>query len=76
MNAVDVDKEPLPRHNEPGVETCYIHMCTACLRGKRGLTPTLIKTSTPNPDYTDVIKNDDLLPGDTVIISQYEYRFR
>ena len=34
------------------------------------------QTSTPNPDHADVIKDDDLLPGDTVSTDQYECRIR
>ena len=34
MNAVGVNKEPLLMPKEPGVVTCSIPMCTACLRGK------------------------------------------
>ena len=60
MSAVGVDKEPLLSPKEPGAETCSIPLCTACLRGKGGLTPTYSKISSPDPDHADVIKEDDL----------------
>ena len=49
MSTVGVDREPLLISKEPGAGTCYIPLCTACLRGKCGLTPTYSKISTPDP---------------------------
>ena len=76
MSTVGVDKEPLISPKEPGAETCTIPLCTACLRGKWGLTPTYSKISSPDPDHADVIKENDLFPGDSVSTDQYECRIR
>ena len=66
MTAVGVDKEPLLPFTEPGSSTCSLPLCTACLRGKGGITSIRSKASVPNPKHSDVIKEGDLMPGDTV----------
>ena len=76
MSTVGVDNEPLLRPKDPGAETCSIHLCTACLREKGGTTPTYSKISTPDPDHADVIKENDLFPGDAVSTDQYECKIR
>ena len=40
------------------------------------MTPTYSKMSIPNPDHADVIKENDLFPGDAVSTDQYECRIR
>ena len=76
MTAVRVDKEPSLPFKEPGASTCSLPLCTACLRGKGGITPIGSKTSVPNPKHSDVIKEGDLMPGDTVSMNQYECRVK
>ena len=60
--AVDVKSICLPK--ETGSMTQDIVF--SFLRGKGDLTSVKSKLSTPNPDTYDVIKDGDLLPGDTV----------
>ena len=62
MTAVGVDKEHLLPFKEPGASTCSLPLCTACLRGKGGITPIGSKTSVPNPKHSDVIKEGDSMP--------------
>ena len=47
-----------------------------CIAGKaiyRGLKST---TKLPNPEHYDVMKKDDLTPGDTVSTDQYKYTIK
>ena len=40
------------------------------------INPVQSNHSTPNEEYSDVIKNGDLIPGEMVGSDQYEYRVR
>ena len=61
---------------EPGASTCTIPFCTSYLRGKGGIILIDSKSFILNPDHSDVIKEGDLMPGDTVSTDQYEYRVK
>jgi len=63
MTASGVDTEPVLRRKEPGISTCSLPLCSACLRGKGRATPVGSTKNLVNPDHFDVIKDGDLLPG-------------
>ena len=76
MTASGVDTEPVLRRKEPGISTCSLPLCSACLRGKGRATPVGSTKNLVNPDHFDVIKDGDLLPGETVSTDQYECRVK
>ena len=63
---------PIISSKIPGASTCSIPLCKSCLLGKGRLTSIQSKTSKPTPEHADVIKFNDLIPGDCVIKDQYE----
>ena len=61
---------------QPGATTCSIPMCKSCIAGKgkcKGLKST---SKVPNPAHHDVIKKEDLIPGERVSCDQYECRIK
>ena len=51
MTASGVDIEPVLCLKEPGIKTCTIPLCVACLRGKGKATSLPSTTETPYPDH-------------------------
>ena len=60
----------------PQAATCKVPLCRACMMGKARLRSMGNKSSTPNVDHTDVIKNNDLAPGIRVSSDQYVCRIK
>lgn len=76
MTATGVDSEPIFHPKEAWPNTCYIPLCTTYLRGKGGITLLNSKVSLPDPEHLDVLKEEDLMPGDNVNTDQYECRVK
>ena len=68
MTSVGVDTEPVLITKEPGIGTCSLPLCVSCLRRKSRSTSVKSTTETLNSEHFDVIKNEHLVPGDTVSI--------
>ena len=60
----------------PQAATCKVPLCRACMMGKARLQSMGNKSSTPNVDHSDVIKNNDLAPGIRVSSDQYVCRIK
>ena len=56
---------------ETGSKTCSIPLCKLCLAGKAKCIGLESFTKNPNPDQHDVLKKNDLSPGDRVSTDQY-----
>ena len=61
---------------DPGAATCNIPLCKSCIAGKGKCVGLKSTSKTPNPEHHDVIKKDDLVPGDRVSTDQYECRIK
>ena len=61
---------------EVGATSCSIPLCKSCLAGKAKCIGLGSSTKTPNADHNNVLKKDDLRPGDTVSTDQYECRIK
>jgi len=61
---------------DPGAATCNIPLCRSCIAGKGKCIGLKSTSKTPNPEHHDVIKKDDLVPGDRVSTDQYECRIK
>ena len=62
MVASGVDTEPIPCPKEPGIKTCTLPLCVACLKGKGKVTSLPSTVEGPNLSHLEVIKDVDLLP--------------
>ena len=67
---------PLISPKLPGAITFSLLLCKSCLLGKGRLTSIQSKNSNPIPEHADLIKMNDLLPGDCVSNDQYECRIK
>ena len=59
---------------ETGSNTCSIPLCRSCLAGKSKYIGLGVFTKKTNPDHHDLLKRNDLSPGDMVSTDKYEYR--
>ena len=75
-NIQQVLKRGTIKVKEVGATTCSIPMCKSCLAGKAKCIGLGSNSKTPNAEHHDVIKKDDLQPGDTVSTDQYECRIK
>ena len=57
----------------PGSGTCNIPIRRACVTGKAKKVGFKSATHTPNKSHTNILKKDDLKPGDQVSTDQYEF---
>ena len=76
MQTTGVDLCPIITPKHPGAATCTVPLCKSCLHGKGGRTSLQSVRTTTNPEYRDVIKKGDLLPGDCISTDQYVCRVK
>ena len=76
MAASGVNIEPVLCPKEPGIKTCTLPLCVACLKGKGKVTSLPSTVEGPNLSHFEVIKDVDLLPGSRVSTDQYECRVK
>ena len=55
---------------------CSILLCNACLRDKDRRTSLHSATQASNEEYTDVLKENNINPGDDVSTDQYECKVK
>ena len=60
----------------PGARTYDIPMCRVCVVGKYKRVGITKSKYIINPEHTDVIKQEDLLPGERVSMDQFECRIK
>lgn len=62
--------------NYPGAATCDLPLCRSYLSRKAKCVGLKTTKQVPNKDYFDVIKINDLVPGDRVSTDQYKCRIK
>ena len=63
-----MDTEPIVCLKDPGIKSCTMPLCVACLKWKGKVASVPSTTERPNPSHFEVIKDGDLLPGATVSV--------
>ena len=76
MSAKGLEEEPALNPKVPGTSTCSIPLCKSCLAGKARQIHIHDKHITSTIAHSDIIKDDDLLPGAAVSTDQYECRVK
>jgi hypothetical protein len=72
----ELNKQPCLKPKLPGLLSCPIPKCKACLLSKAKSRPQPGKTTTQDATASGAIKRDDIMPGDKISLDHYQSSVR